>query len=73
MNKDSFCVYKTRAFVQYSDVYRVNQDTVKQSSYTPKCQCNCSYEVKLFEKSTQIDRNPEMEGKINEIQSLYLK
>ena len=66
-------IIKTRAYDQYCDVYKVNQDFNKPTSYSQKCQCNHSYEIKIFEKSVQIDKNPEMESKIKEIQSLYFQ
>lgn len=64
---------KTRAYAQYCDVYKVSQDCSKHAVYPQSCDCNICYEIKVYETAAQTDRNPEMEAKIKEIQSLYFQ
>ena len=63
-------IIKTRSLDRYLQLYSVSHDLERQVVPSISCQCSHSYEIKIFEKSAQIDKNPEMESKIKEIKSL---
>ena len=67
-----FEVTKTKSFVEYSQIYKVSPDSETPTLVRQTCECTHAYEIKMFEKAAFINKNPEIESKINEIKSLDL-